>query len=119
MLASSCLTPQPAGASRQPIQSRRFTAVTDYSEAFKTARRHYAEDFHWQLEKKAGGPDALLALTKGKPRGEVEHFIGTFISELAEEGTPAASLLCTAHRFLFCKEEMLDALEAAPWGDDA
>ncbi len=101
------------------IHLRRFTAVTDYSEAFKTARRHYAEDFHWQLEKKAGGPDALLALTKGKPRGEVEHFIGTFISELAEEGTPAASLLCTAHRFLFCKEEMLDALEAAPWGDDA
>jgi hypothetical protein len=93
--------------------------VTDYSEEFKTARRHYAEDFHSQLEKKAGGPDALLALTQGKPRGEVEHFIGTFISELAEEGTPAASLLCTAHRFLFCKEEMLDALEAAPWGEDA
>jgi hypothetical protein len=93
--------------------------MADYSEAFETARRHYAEDFYWELEKKAGGPDALLALTKGKPRAEVEYFIGTFISELAEEGTAAASLLCTAHRFLFCKEEMLDALEAAPWGDDA
>ena len=88
------------------------------SDAFETARTCYLEQFYYQLEKKAGGREALMALTSGKSRVEVEYFIGTFVSELATEGTAAAALLCEAHRFLFCKEEMLEALEAAPWGDD-
>jgi hypothetical protein len=28
-------------------------------------------------------------------------------------------MLCRSHRFLFDQEAMLDALEAAQWGDDA
>ena len=87
--------------------------------AYDEARRIYSEEFYYQLEKKAGSREALLALTSGKPRGHVEFIIGTFFDELAPEDSAAAAILCRSHRFLFDQEAMLDALEAAPWGDDA
>jgi hypothetical protein len=93
---------------------RLYSMETAYDEAC----RLYSEDFYFQLEEKAGGRDALLALTSGKPRGQVESIVGAFFTELAPEGSAAAALLTRAHQFLFNKEAMLDALEAAPWGDD-
>ena len=87
--------------------------------AYTEARRIYSEEFYFQLEKKTGGRDALLSLTSGKPRGQVEFIIGTFFDGLAPEDSAAAAMLCRSHRFLFDQEAMLDALQAAPWGADA
>jgi hypothetical protein len=80
------------------------------------ARELYSQDFYFQLEHSKGGREALLAVTSGKPRGRVEFLISSFI-EMALEGSPAATLLCRAHQFLLDKEAVLDALEAAPWGE--
>ena len=87
--------------------------------SFADARRIYSEEFYFQLEKKTGGRDALLSLTSGKPRGQVQFIIGTFFNELAPEDSAAAAMLCCSHRFLFDQEAMLDALEAAPWGEES
>ena len=87
--------------------------------AYAEARRIYSEKFYFQLEKKTGGRDALLSLTSEKPRGQVEFIISTFFDELAPEDSAAAVMLSCSHRFLFDQEAMLDALEAAPWGEDA
>jgi hypothetical protein len=81
------------------------------------ARELYSQDFYFQLEHSKGGREALLALTSGKPRGQVEFIVSSFFIEMAQEGSPAATLLCRAHQFLFDKEAVLDALEAAPWGE--
>ena len=77
------------------------------------ARRAYSEEFYFQLEKKAGSRDALLALTSGKPRGEVEFIVSTLFDELIPEGTAGAALACTSRRFLLDEEALMDTLEAA------
>ena len=87
--------------------------------AYAEARRAYSEEFYFQLEKKSGSREALLALTSGKPRGQVEFIIGTFFDELAPEDSAAAAMLHRSHRLLFDQEAMLDALEAAQWSEDA
>ena len=91
----------------------------DYEAAYSGARYDWTETFYFQLEKKEGSRDALLALTSGKPREEVEAFIHNFFAGMAPENTAASALLHWAHRFLFDKEAILDALEAAPWSEDA
>lgn len=91
----------------------------DAAYAYDEARRIYSNEFYFQLEIKAGSRDALLALTSGKPRGQVADIIGTFFGELAPENSAAAAMLCRSHQFLFDKEAMLDALEAAPWVDES
>jgi hypothetical protein len=91
----------------------------DYEAAYSGARYDWTETFYFQLEKKEGSRDALLALTSGKPREEVEAFIHNFFAGMAPENSGASALLHQAHRFLFDKEAILDALEAAPWSEDA
>jgi hypothetical protein len=81
------------------------------------ARKLYSQDFYNWLEYGKGGREALLALTSGKPRYQVEFIISTFLAELAPDSSAASALLCRAHQFLFDKEAVLDALEAAPWGE--
>jgi hypothetical protein len=86
---------------------------------FADARRMYTEQVYWQLKKQAGGQDALLKHTSGKPRGEVVFFIGEFLQDLTPEGTAASAIRCEAERFLLDMEALLEALEAAPEsGDD-
>jgi hypothetical protein len=85
---------------------------------FADARRMYTEQVYWQLEKQAGGQDALLKQTSGKPRGEVVFIISEFLQDLTPEGTAASAIRCEAERFLLDMEALLEALEAAPEGGD-
>ena len=89
-----------------------LASATNADSAFADAQRIYTEEFYFQFEKKVGSQDKLLALTRGKPRGEVVFIIGKFYDELAHEGSAAAAILSLAHRFLFNQGAMLEALEA-------
>ena len=84
------------------------TLVSTTDSAFLEARQRYLEEFLFALESKAGGNDALMLLTSGKPRGQVE----SIVCELM----PLTTLEKTAGRFLLDTDELYDALDAQPWG---
>lgn len=81
---------------------------------FDEMRQRFTEEYYLALKEKAGGRDMLLALTSGKPRGQVEFVVDSF----SLEGETSAKILNTACRFLLDTEALYDGLEALPWGDD-
>ncbi len=92
--------------------------MTTDNDAYSEARRAYSEEFYFQIEEQAGGRDALMKLTSGKPRRQVEFIVDEFLGMMIPDGTPASAIVSTASRLLLDKEALYDALESSPWGDD-
>ena len=83
--------------------------------AFNEMRQRFTEKYFFALEQKAGGHDALLKLTTGKPRGQVEAIVDSFFPE-TEANTGLVDAAC---RYLLDWEALFDGLQALPWGEDA
>lgn len=82
--------------------------------AFNEMRECFTERYYYALEQKAGGKEALLAMTAGKPREQVEFILDSFFPE----GEANTGLIDSACRYLLDQELLFDALEVQPLGED-
>lgn len=81
---------------------------------FNDLRYRFTEHYFYALANKAGGVDTLLAMTRGKPRGQVEFIVDSFFPE--EEAN--SGLLARACQYLLDRDTLMDGLEALPWRDE-